>query len=58
MKKAEEELYHRPQISKQHFYVAMSALPDNSVRTYIGKDFENKLMEQHAKYGLHMSPRY
>lgn len=62
----QSELYARPQICKQHFYIAMGSLHAMENKTpemkpivqYIGRDFEDKLNDEHKRAGFHMATRY
>ncbi len=64
--KCKEELFKRPQIAKQHFYIGMASLhkmePQEPEMTpviqTIGRDIESILIDQHKAYGMHMFPRY
>lgn len=64
--KCKNELHTRPQISKQHFYVAMKSLHDMEVEEpeltpiikSIGKDIEEMLIYEHKRVGLYIFPRY
>lgn len=66
MAKCHEELYSRPQICKQHFYIAMNSLHDMETTSpeltptvqYIGSDFETKLVTEYQRNGMHTSTRY
>lgn len=64
--KCKEELFKRPQISKQHFYIGMAALHRMEVQEPemtpiiqdIGVEIESKLEEQHRKSGLYIIKKY
>ncbi len=64
--KCKDELFKRPQISKQHFYIAMASLHKMEIQEpemtpviqIIGKDIESKIIDQHRQNGLYIFPRY
>lgn len=66
IKKCRREMFSRPQISNQHFYIAMNHLHDIEVQEpdmtpiilTIGTEFERLLVYEHARRGITMFPRY
>jgi hypothetical protein len=66
IRQCKQEMFVRPQISKQYFYIAMSHLheievqePDMSpIISEIGTDFERLLIYEHTRRGINMFPRY
>ena len=48
-----KEMYTRPQIAKQYFYMAMDGIDDS-----VGENIEKELVKQHQAYGFSIKPRY
>ena len=66
IKRCKQEMFFRPTISNQYFYIAMGHLhemevqePDMSpIIVEIGTDFERILVYEHERRGVKMFPRY